>query len=106
MYAIIDTRAASLYADKEEAEQARLSYEREFGPGWQLFSPASDKTPEQLELLYGLTLELLKVGKINPLFIKLTRIGLLGEETEITALQVINDARAWIDAHVVDTCKE
>ena len=76
--------------------------EREFGPGYQLFSPASDKTPEQLELLYGLTLELLKVGKINPLFIKLTKIDLLGAETEITALQVINDARAWIDAHVQD----
>lgn len=102
MYVIVDTNSSHQYSDKEEAQQALIAMEREFGPGYQLFSPASDKTPEQLELLYGLTLELLKVGKINPLFIKLTRIGLLGDETEITALQVINDARAWIDAHVVD----
>lgn len=102
MYVIVDTNNQHQYADKEEALTAITAMEREFGHGYKLFSPASDKTPEQLELLYGLTLELLKVGKINPLFIKLTRIGLLGDETEITALQVINDARAWIDAHVVD----
>jgi hypothetical protein len=69
---------------------------------YEVFTQAIEKTPEQLELLYGLTLELLKVGKINPLFIKLTKIDLLGTETEITALQVINDARAWIDTHVAD----
>ena len=72
------------------------------GDSHKVYGPVVEKTAEQLELLYGLTLELLKVGKINPLFIKLTKIDLLGTETEITALQVINDARAWIDTHVQD----
>lgn len=97
MYIVLDPLEHQVHLDKEVADKAAAA----LGNSHKVFSPASDKTPEQLELLYGLTLELLKVGKINPLFIKLTRIGLLGDETEITALQVINDARAWIDAHVV-----
>lgn len=106
MYALLNTTNQHLVdtgTDKEELQDS-LDRLKALHPenDYQLFSPASDKTPEQLELLYGLTLELLKVGKINPLFIKLTKIDLLGAETEITALQVINDARAWIDAHVED----
>ena len=100
MYTIVDTKQATQYTDKEEAQAALTAMEREFGPGYQLYGPVVEKTPEQLELLYALTLELLKIGKINPIFIKLTKIDLLGNETEITALQVINDARAWIDTHV------
>lgn len=106
MYALLnitDQHVVDTGTDKEELQDS-LDRLKTLHPetDYQLFSPASDKTPEQLELLYGLTLELLKVGKINPLFIKLTKIDLLGTETEITALQVINDARAWIDTHVAD----
>lgn len=102
MYVIVDTKQQHQFADKEEAQAALTAMEREFGPGYQLFSPASDKTPLQLELLYSLVLELLKTGKVNPVFIKMTMTNLLGEEVEMTALQIINDARAWIDAHVQD----
>lgn len=100
MYVIVDTLQQHQYADKEEAQAALTAMEREFGPGYRLFSTASDKTPLQLELLYSLVLELLKTGKVNPVFIKMTMTNLLGEEVEMTALQIINDARAWIDAHV------
>lgn len=102
MYIVVDTTQQPTYADKAEAEAARLAMEREFGPGYAIYSPASDKTPQQLELLYALTLQLLKVGKVNPLFIKVELTDLLGETTEITARQIINDARNWIDAHVAD----
>lgn len=98
MYVILKTEDHPQYDNKEVATATAASLE----PGHEVFTQAIDKTPEQLELLYGLTLELLKVGKINPLFIKLTKIDLLGNETEITALQVINDARAWIDTNVAD----
>ena len=90
--------AAGPMTDKEEA----FAFASAAGGAHKVYGPVVEKTPEQLELLYALTLELLKVGKVNPLFIKMTRVGLLGDETEITALQVINDARAWIDAHVQD----
>lgn len=96
MYIIVDTTAFSAYNNKEEAQ--RVAAEK--GPDYAVYSPASDKTPLQLELLYSLALELLQVGKVNPLFIKLEMTNLLGEVTELTARQIINDARNWIDAHV------
>lgn len=100
MYALIDTTKQHLYSDKEEAQASLTAHEREFGPGFALYGPVVEKTPDQLELLYGLTLQLLKTGKINPVNIRLNITDLLGQETEITALKVINDARAWIDTHV------
>lgn len=98
MYVIVDTLDYRVFTDKEEAQ----ALAKEMGAPYRVFSPASDKTPLQLELLYSLVLELLKTGKVNPVFIKMTMTNLLGEEVEMTALQIINDARAWIDAHVQD----
>ena len=98
MYALLNTTDQLLVdsgLDKETLTAVRDELRtRNPENQYEVFTQAIEKTPEQLELLYGLTLELLKVGKINPLFIKLTKIDLLGNETEITALQVINDARA------------
>lgn len=104
MYALLnltDQHVVDTGTDKEELQDS-LNRLKELNPqsNYQLFSPASDKTPLQLELLYSLVLELLKTGKVNPVFIKMTMTNLLGEEVEMTALQIINDARAWIDAHV------
>ena len=106
MYALLNTTLNHIVdtgTDKEELQDS-LNRLKELNPqsNYQLFSPASDKTPLQLELLYSLVLELLKTGKVNPVFIKMTMTNLLGEEVEMTALQIINDARAWIDAHVQD----
>jgi hypothetical protein len=97
MYVVLKPDDHNQFRDKQEADALAETLGAD---AHKVFTEAVEKTPEQLELLYGLTLELLKVGKINPLFIKLTKIDLLGNETEITALQVINDARAWIDTHV------
>ena len=102
MYVVVDTTQQTTYADKAEAEAALAAMEREFGPGYVLYSPASDKTPLQLELLYALTVQLLTVGKVNPLYITVELTNLLGETTEYTARKIVNDARAWIDAHVED----
>ena len=98
MYIIVDTTQQTTYTDKEEAQRALKDFETHFGPGYQLYSPASDKVPEQLELLYALTVQLLTVGKVNPLFIKLELVNLLGEVREVTARQIVNDARAYLDA--------
>lgn len=97
MYIIANATVASRF-DKEEAEAEVAKLNRD-NPGseYKLYVPVVAKTPEKLELLYGLTLQLLKVGKINPLNITLEIINLLGEVETITARQVINDARAWID---------
>ena len=92
MYILVDPSQAKLFADKEEAaaEAARL--------GLTVYSPASNKVPEQLELLYALTIQLLKVGKVNPLYINVKLTDLLGQTREITARQIVNDARAYLDA--------
>ena len=98
MYVVVNTATSTQHMDKEDAERVAA----ELGPDFAVYSPASDKTPLQLELLYALTVQLLTVGKINPLFITVELTNLLGETTEYTARQIVNDARAWIDAHVED----
>lgn len=101
MYVVLNTTNNTLYAtglDKEALEKEIVEMKRVTGDDFQLFSPASDKVPEQLELLYALTIQLLTVGKVNPLFIKLELVNLLGEVREVTARQIVNDARAYLDA--------
>ena len=97
MYIIADSTIASRY-DKDEA----LAEVAKLGPNYKLYVPAVENAPEKLELLYGLTLQLLKVGKVNPLFIKVEKTNLLGETEELTARQIINDARAYMDTITFD----
>lgn len=94
MYIIANPKQALVFTDKEEA----VAEAAKTGPDFKVYSPASDKVPEQLELLYALTIQLLTVGKVNPLFIKLELVNLLGEVREVTARQIVNDARAYLDA--------
>jgi len=97
MYIIADSTIASRY-DKDEA----LAEVAKLGPNYKLYVPAVENAPEKLELLYGLTLQLLKVGKVNPLFIKVEKTNLLGDTEELTARQIINDARAYMDTIAFD----
>ena len=97
MYIIADSTTASRY-DKDEA----LAEVAKLGPNYKLYVPAVENAPEKLELLYGLTLQLLKVGKVNPLFIKVEKTNLLGDTEEFTARQIINDARAYMDTIAFD----
>ncbi len=97
MYIIADSTIASRY-DKDEA----LAEVAKLGPNYKLYVPAVENAPEKLELLYGLTLQLLKAGKVNPLFIKVEKTNLLGETEELTARQIINDARAYMDTITFD----
>jgi len=97
MYIIADSTIASRY-DKDEA----LAEVAKLGPNYKLYVPAVENAPEKLELLYGLTLQLLKVGKVNPLFIKVEKTNLLGETEKLTARQIINDARAYMDTIAFD----
>lgn len=102
MYIIADAKIASRF-DKEEAlaEVAKLNRDKP-GSDYKLYVPAVDNAPEKLELLYGLTIQLLKVGKVNPIFIKIEKTNLLGETEEFTARQIINDARAYMDTLAFD----
>jgi len=97
MYIIADSTIASRY-DKDEA----LAEVAKLGPNYKLYVPAVENAPEKLELLYGLTLQLLKVGKVNPLFIEVEKTNLLGETEKLTARQIINDARAYMDTIAFD----
>lgn len=97
MYIIANAAVASRF-DKDEA----LAEVAKLGPNYKLYVPAVENAPEKLELLYGLTLQLLKVGKVNPLFIKVEKTNLLGETEELTARQIINDARAYMDTITFD----
>ena len=97
MYIIADSTIASRY-DKDEA----LAEVAKLGPNYKLYVPAVENAPEKLELLYGLTLKLLQVGKVNPLFIKVEKTNLLGDTEEFTARQIINDARAYMDTIAFD----
>ena len=54
MYIIADSTIASRY-DKDEA----LAEVAKLGPNYKLYVPAVENAPEKLELLYGLTLQLL-----------------------------------------------
>lgn len=101
MYIIANANVASRF-DKDEAlaEVAKLNQSDPNG-NYKLYVPAVENAPEKLELLYGLTLQLLKVGKVNPLFIKVEKTNLLGDTEEFTARQIINDARAVMDT--IDT---
>lgn len=102
MYIIANANVASRF-DKDEAlaEVAKLNQSDPNG-NYKLYVPAVENAPEKLELLYGLTLKLLQVGKVNPLFIKVEKTNLLGDTEEFTARQIINDARAYMDTIAFD----
>lgn len=100
MYAIVDTAAPDLFALKDEA-QAHADAKNAETPGrFTVYGPTSDNAPIKIELLYALVVQLLKVGKVNPMFITVEMTNLLGEVESISARQIVNDARAWIDSHV------
>ena len=101
MYAVINTTQKTLHAtglDKEALETDIAQLKAISNDEFVLYTPVGNATIETLELLYGLTVNLLKVGKVDPLFITLDITDLLGETKQITARQVVNDARFWLDS--------
>ena len=104
MYLLIHNQTTVVgepYTDKDAAFDARdaLRAIASADDHYEVHCPAlaPDATSESLELLYSLAIQLLKVGKVDPLHISVELTNLIGDTRTLTARQIVNDARIWID---------
>lgn len=100
MYAVIDKNAVPQHDLRENAEQALLSLrQNNRDADWALVMQLVAPTPgtEPLERLYALAGLLLNASGTNPFELGIEKAELDGSTTVVSAVQIMQQARYWID---------
>lgn len=100
MYHVIETQELPRYEYSDKAREA-LDRLREQHPdkAYTLVKQIADEpdTDDAFERLYALTIQLMDASGINPFNLQMKLTALDGQETEISAYNIIHQARAWKD---------
>lgn len=98
MYAVIDKHSLPAIADRAKAELLLTNLKRDNADAnWQVFVAIETQPLEVLERLYALAGMLLQQSGLNPFELTLTLTRLDNREEEYNAVNIMSQARNWID---------